>query len=862
MRDLLALLPLIAMPDVAAAGSTPIVAGVVCDSLSQAPIDRAHVSIETEAPPGSPAVTALTNAAGKFALPLAPAGGTPWPPAIPPALIVRHVAYEPRRQPITLPAPGDTLFVSVNLVPHAHRVGEILVEVTRVTPLTSSHTTRYTLPRTALETLPVDKIEEIVALVPGVVVNGDQPLFRGLGLEHVLPLIDGVPAREPIKGEWIMPPPNAVASASLVSGAFGAEYGQALAGAIEMNLAAGGPRRRSRVRYATDRLDVATETETNTDRVELSVSGPTPDPRVFYSLAWQGHLTDTQSFYDHAIPEQTVFGTLSLGDRMLGELAGSLKLSIRPGDRPWEASLVAIHSASRRKAFRFHYGRSGYVAVDTTTHLYTTFVPGENFADSTQFYDGPARAPTTSRTATVLLGSYTRRLGAVGDWSVSARVALHDYETRGSRGRLGDEDAVDAWIREETTRYGYQSEPYFATHGDYPGYEDGESREASINGRSHFTIPGGHHLSAGAGGTLGRHRLLGVVPHYVSGQPARVGRLHDWLETFDGFVYAEDTWRTDEFSSLTFALRYDAQEIWGYPGRASAGNVSPRLGFHQPMTDRDAVHVQAGVFYQFPALESHFTFASLETLGVELISQRTRTVEVGLQHHFSRKLVVYVTPYLRRSSRVVYARRHASAFSAYLDTTPSGLSEIETFGVETTLDHRLHPKISGQISLTLGRSEDDDVEIPSSRTFFVKGWLAARPVQNLGTGLSWLWSSGEPYRYCLSGRCDDADIRDGTLPMPSTVDATATYSFNGRGDGPRLFVEIRNLLNRRIPFFDFDLFPVEAIGTGNLIDYYERTGEAGGYVIEGTDEDLVVPLDNPQAMTPGRNVRAGIELRF
>ena len=58
------------------------------------------------------------------------------------------------------------------------------------------------------------------------------------------------------------------------------------------------------------------------------------------------------------------------------------------------------------------------------------------------------------------------------------------------------------------------------------------------------------------------------------------------METFDGYAYIEDEWRSDKHSTFYLGMRYDEQRIWKYPGSARGTQYSPRLGFRVPMTDR------------------------------------------------------------------------------------------------------------------------------------------------------------------------------------------------------------------------------------------------------------------------------------
>lgn len=821
--------------------------GTVVDSVSGAPIHVASVTLEYAGR------AALTDPEGRFRISQVVPGVH--------QLAVRHVAYDQRTVTIAVDADVDTVLIEISLIARAHRLQEITVGASRAMQLTSGMEAHYTLPRAVITELPIDNMTEIVKLLPGVVVSGDRPFFRGIGFEHIVPLIDGVQSREPLRGEWITPPPDAIQTADLVSSAFDAEHGQALGGVMAISLPDGGPTHHARLSYSGDRLSLASTADTRTDHMEVSAGGPLAGSSSFYSVAWQGRLSDTYLSYGHAAPEQTFFDIFSLGDRERGEQTGSVRLILSPEEGSWKAAATMLHVDQRRKHYHDHYSRSGWVGYEADYDRYTIYLDDPAEADSVVFNDSAPNVPTRRRRSTLAIGTFTKRFGARASARLHVRHSNHSYEA-GIEGRdFKTNDDVLEWLHHETTRLNHQEDWFYATHGEYPEFEDGSSSELSAGGSFRLRSSGGHDLQIGAGGTVGRHQLL----HVLAGSKILAGSLDESMKSLDGYAYIQDTWWSDRLSSMKVGLRWDGQRISGYPGTAYGSTVSPRIGFHQPMSEVDAFHAQVGVLYQFPSLIGHFpqrrVFAGE---GVTLTAQRTRAYEIGVQHHFSDKMIAYVGSYSREYSDVIFSERQPSEYDVLFTR---GVSEepqqtIEGYGVEIVIDHRFHPAIHGQLSMETGKMTRDGKEVPWSRKYFMGGWLLARPRTDLHLAMSWIWSAGRPYSICLKPKgCPDDRLYEGRLPDLFEVDLEAQWHLSGRFSRVRLKAEVRNALGRRTPSHDFGIYS-SRVGVGNFLAYYDETGRAGGYLVDLGTAVRLVDISNPQTRRPGRNVRLGIEVRF
>lgn len=809
------------------------VCGAVVDSLTQAPVAYAVVGLENGR------AADLTDAAGRFVLPAVQAGRQ--------RLIIHHVAYEEGRLAITLRPEQDTAEVVIRLRPRYHKLDESKVTVDYAVPLTADDRARFSLSGSLLQDMAVTGVPEMVRNLPSVVLLGDRPFFRAIGFEHVLPLLDGVPAREPLRGEWVTPPPDAILMAAYTPGYFEAEYGQALAGTFAIDLPDGGPQHHLRINASSDRTAGGLQDYQGTDDLQVTATGPAGP--LAYAASLQVEMDDTPLRYDRARPRHEMFG-ISLGPRMSSAQCGLARLTWNSPGGSCRAALTVLARSSRDKTYLHNYSATGWVGFAPEYDRYTTFIVDPAAADSAVYYSAPSGVPVLARDSRLIQGTVTMRPSARWRASLSLRLAQHEYASRLPGVSFASESAARDWLIHARTWTSHQEEAFYATHGCYPEYEDDLSREGAI-AFSARGFAGAHELSAGAGFTRGRHRMFMLLPI------GWLGSLHDWMDTSDAFAYLQDVWWSDKYSAMTLALRWDGQWIRNYPTSASGSTLSPRIGFRQPLGTADALHAWMGLLYQFPPLIERL-------MTTQLSAQRSRAFDIGLQHHHSRNLVGYVGFYAREYSDVIFSERRPAdeEIIAPSQSETQPLYAIDAYGVEVVIDHRVTPWLSGQLRAEAAHQEREGAPLPWGRSASLAGWLRARVREPLHIGLAFRWDSGRPYEICLEPKgCAKESLFRGRLPNTFDVDVFGSWAPVRGWSKLRLTAEIRNVIGRQAPRFDFGIYSSK-VGVGNFIAYYDRYGRADGYLIEIDDEWQPVHLENPQALTPGRNIRLGVELEL
>lgn len=846
------------------ASRAEVVRGAVSDSLSGDPVEGVAVVL-TDAGGERGVATRFTDLDGRFHIDGVAPGN----------YLVRlvHVAYVDRERLVVV-LPGGVAQVSVALLPSVEELEAFEVVGRRVAVTTSGHTAHYSLSADVLADAPLAEVTELLDLLPGVVVSGDRAFFRGVGYEHVLPVLDGVPVREPLRNQWIVPPPAGIASADFVAGAFGAEYGQQLGGVVNVGLARGGPERRAHLDYASDRFELIDREGRRQDRLTLSASGPTGVDGLTYALSWNGRYEDGRLAYDRGLPEHEVVG-ISLGDRMEGETFGTARATWSPPGAAWRSTATLLHRKERQREYTSTYARSGVVGVQSEFDRYTTFLADPSLADSTVFFAGPEHVPLSNQGSTMALATWERTDADDGRLRAHASLARHTYDVGPESLDLDDYATFLDWLADDTTDPGHQTETFHAVHGAMPLYEEGRNTTAALGVAAESWVHPDHLVKVGAGVSRGWTEYVGTNQGVSGGgafalfSPAVVGSFDSTLVNTDAYAYLEDTWHADRLSSVQLSVRFDLQRLDVPGGHTTATSLAPRIAFHQPMTDVDAIHVQAGTFYQFPPLREHFVGRLGGEISGGIRVQRTRSVEVGLQHHFSEVLVGYLAGYLRDHTSILFTAPSPGEEEALFgEQTPFVPTTLEARGVELTLDHRFHPRVAGQVNLSLSSTErldtsevDTETEpLPWDRNLAAGAWVSIRPTDRTRVYLSSTWDPGRSYDICIAprGACAGRHRR-GRLPDRVSVDLGAGWSLGAPDRGLRLELEVRNLLDRRIPEFAFPVFP-STLSPTNVLAYYHDTGETDGYVLDTGDGEHPTEVAIPEARSAGRSVRIGISL--
>jgi hypothetical protein len=271
-----------------------------------APIANAQVTIV------GTAFGALTNNQGYYFFNNVPVGSA--------SVRAAFVGYKSAEAQGVRVLAGQTVTQDIQLEQTPFRVDEITVTVA-ATPLVPRDevTTRQRLGGDYVEALPADRINNILALQPGVVASpgGGALSIRGGRTDQAATYIDGVPVSPGYRGTGmsasagslanpltgIAVATNAFEQASVTTGASSAEFGNSQSGIINIETRTGGTSFRGNVQYETDEPFGVNRSE-GFNRVAGSLGGPTGINNLtfFVSGVLEGRQSQAAGFDSEKFP--------------------------------------------------------------------------------------------------------------------------------------------------------------------------------------------------------------------------------------------------------------------------------------------------------------------------------------------------------------------------------------------------------------------------------------------------------------------------------------------------------------------------------------------------------------------------------
>ncbi|HEX8386727.1 MAG TPA: TonB-dependent receptor [Rubricoccaceae bacterium] len=151
------------------------------------------------------------------------------------AVTVSYVGYQTQRVENVVVRIDLTTTVSVALAEETLGGGEVVVEADRELFQQDVTATTASVSGDEIRSIPVENFQDVVALQAGVVGSGNDAHFRGGRAGEVGYWIDGVPVSDVYNGGLSVSLENeSVQELQVVTGAFNAEYGQALSGIVNV----------------------------------------------------------------------------------------------------------------------------------------------------------------------------------------------------------------------------------------------------------------------------------------------------------------------------------------------------------------------------------------------------------------------------------------------------------------------------------------------------------------------------------------------------------------------------------------------------------------------------------------------------
>ncbi|MGH7509158.1 MAG: TonB-dependent receptor [Gemmatimonadales bacterium] len=694
-----------------------------------------------------------------------------------------------------------------------------------------------------LRDLPVSSLEEAIALSAGSVgesyrggrLGEESFILDGLGVKNQLDAANG--------GLGVRIPPDALSEASLITNGFSARYGQALSGLVNVVTREPGDRWEGRLGYESDRA-LGGSWDLGLDRFVAQADGPVVGRvGVLAAIDVSGRLdADPVNAPAPTDPRDPRSESPALLPHNSGEQWSALgKITVALTDQ-FTLRMLGLHSEDQRLLYDQAYKYDLDLAPAQRLR-------GDLFTGHVQYASSPARG--SPLLVDIRVGRFTRDFVR---GTLSGDVDYAFGALTGRRFHFLGEDAARALDPSPATIAGLQvPEPSTASPWGVPAFFVGTGSRGEL-GWSHFgqtrgqvdlTLGAGDRVDLYAGAELvaqqvrSYQRALGYLPVGDSVPPAAVSAF----SPTSAAGYLEAQFRLSDLG-LTAGLRYDqfsAGSELASESRGSQRRLSPRLAVSTVLAGATFV-ASYGRFTQAPDYQYLVDAAFDDTTRTGRFRRGNPNIgfEDATQYEFSLR----VRPTTITSLRLgVYVKR----LDGLVASVPLGLDPDSTIfgnadagsvkGAELLFERELrggfgvrvaytlqHAKATATDAFLLNRVISVDPEtgdtIRPARAEFPLDYdrrhtvtavvrsrvpdqvgprlLGVRPLAGLEAAAIVRLSSGLPFS--RSNAAGDSLIglpNDSRLPATTTVDLLVRRSIRLGGTRGGVYVDVRNLLNRR-----------------------------------------------------------------
>lgn len=265
------------------ATGTGTIQGQVLDDSTRAPLVGVNVYLRDTH------IGTITNENGQYRIQKIPTGTF--------TLVISRIGYQQATRTVTITRNASRK-VDVTLRQIPLQMGE--VQVVAEAPILRQEITGTTfhVSEEEVQLLPVDNVEQVLTLQPGVTQEGN---VRGGRTREVAYLMDGLTIQNEVQGESGMQiPKTAIAQVSVNTGGYDVEYGNALSGLVNVVTRSGTNTPHVAVRFDRDDADAlygGTE-HSRAQNAEVTLDGPIIKDKMYYFTANSLRFSDTRWWQD------------------------------------------------------------------------------------------------------------------------------------------------------------------------------------------------------------------------------------------------------------------------------------------------------------------------------------------------------------------------------------------------------------------------------------------------------------------------------------------------------------------------------------------------------------------------------------
>jgi outer membrane receptor protein involved in Fe transport len=756
---------------------------------------------------------------------------------------------------------------------------------------------------------PIDTLERALAVEPGIHIEDGQLIVRGGRPGETRSFADGLPIDDHfVQATSIDVSLISLAAIEVLTGGFDAEYGNALSGVINLKTREGGDNYSGAVKFMTDDFGAPDKTYFNYDHLSAGIGGPlfSKDLRFFASA--EAVFSDTYLETLEPRAQKNLWGFIKYRDRQTNNYSAQGKVSyLLPGMKKLTAEILA--SGNKHDLYDHALSRVGYWS-DANDHWW--FEP----LDSTYtLYVGPAHTPNVTNQHRSMKMVWRHTLGPSSFYTVRAGrfTTLHrevvldkepwQYVTPTADNRLDPANR------------------YYVVQGDHPRWQ--RYFTTLWTGKGDMTIQKSkvHQMKFGLESNIYRLEMEDILFPSLDlprGTFTDIYKFHCWSLS----AFMQDRMRF-EGMNVSIGMRFDLfdpgreaveahndfVEMTGFARLPSSfmerteWQISPRLGVSYPISERDALYFNYGRFYQIPRLEVLFQYLGdtgngLLQFGNPLMDAATTIMyEVGIQRQLTHTVMGDIALFYKdifgltgtEAARITedseIVRRYGPGVTpiVYVNRDYGSVR-----GVEVKLSKRFTNRTGGSLTYTYSKATGSSSnELQGANV--VAGGIDRTPITELPlnwdrnhmistnvhisepglwrVNVDWSYSTGAPYTPAMPRERElrAALINSERLPPTSVVNLRADKQYRIAGQEIALFVEGRNLLDRKNVV---SLSPGGGLagGNGNYIAYYTSQGELGGAYdvgeLLGLSDVIYESLNDPRVYGPPRNFRVGFSFAF
>ncbi len=755
--------------------------------------------------------------------------------------------------------------------------------------------------------LPVLTFSGVVETQSGVNRGPDGQLhIRGGRSDEIGYYIDGVSVSNPFftNSLAINVSNKALEELRVVSGAFNAEYGNAMSGIINIQIKEGGDKLSGSISaYSGDYISDATDIFPNIDAVdplarnitEGTLNGPVPFFNNKLTFNVSGRLSNNEGY---------LYG---IREHLPGDSANFR--SIDPAEYYWEmngdsAFVPMNNSQSINLLAKLTYRLTPTMKV--STQLLNTQGTSKSYNHSYKFV--PDAIPTRRSNN----NNYSIKFNHA--FKKSFYEANFFYSTTDFKSYVFEDPEDPRYV--STTK---ADPPPFTGTFQFGGMSMGHTyrKSESIGLKADYTnqINARHEFKTGINyrrDNLRERNFIVLYDNFLYPRPTVLGEnespahtYYDKQATFFS-AYAQDKIEYNDMI-INAGLRYDyfnpnaqyfknllkpdSEDPADFAQAEPKINWSPRLGVAFPITDRGILHFSYGHFYQMPQLRrlyraNLFGAGQTPTVGyANLKPQKTVNYEFGLQQQFTDVIALEATVFYKdirdllalQTIRYESEKFGPSTYNVYLN---KDYGTVKGFTMSLTKRYDPASKLSANVDYTYQQARGNDVRsgafffsaisgiveekriVPLNwdQTHLLNTTVSLSDPGNWGLSLIAKISSGWPYTPYIPDANYIPRANSGRKPWQQTVDVRFFKNIHVSGYDFVFFLQVFNLFDRRNERFVFDdtgragytFANRETQETELFRSFYGQPG------IHTWSEFQV----RPQYYSPPRMVQAGLTLEF